>query len=131
MLKTKSVHSPIEKEIDGLRLLVTRFRGRGLPASRYDAWLPSLGPSEELLRRFQKGEIPWGTFTREYTTELFTDGEVDKHNKTIKNHGQKSLLRLIKMMAESNDVTIMCHCAEDEAHCHRHALKKLLWSNRV
>ena len=131
MVKTKSVHTQIEKQKDGLRLLVTRFRGRGLPASRYDVWLPSLGPSEQLLRSFQKGEISWNAFSREYRAELFMDGPVDSRNTTIKNHGQKSLLRLVKTLAQSNDVTVMCHCDEDEEHCHRHVLKTLLLSNRV
>ena len=52
MIKTKSVRSPIERGKDGLRILVTRFRGRRLPVSRYDVWMANLGPSEELLRGF-------------------------------------------------------------------------------
>ncbi|HLH32422.1 MAG TPA: DUF488 domain-containing protein [Terriglobia bacterium] len=131
MLKTKSVHTAIEKQKDGLRLLVARFRGRGLPSSRYDAWLPSLGPSEKLLRSFKKGEVSWIVFSRKYIDELFEDGPVDTRNKTIKNHGQKSLLRLIKSLAESGNVTVMCHCDENEQHCHRHILQKVLQSNRV
>jgi uncharacterized protein YeaO (DUF488 family) len=47
-IQEKSVHSPID-ESDGLRILATRWRGRGLPASRYHIWMPNLGPSEELL----------------------------------------------------------------------------------
>jgi hypothetical protein len=31
MLKTRSVQSPISPQEDGLRILVTRFRGRVLP----------------------------------------------------------------------------------------------------
>lgn len=46
MLTTKSVDSPIDREADGLRILATRFRGRGMPSNRYDVWMPSLGPSE-------------------------------------------------------------------------------------
>src|SRR5215475_1368791 len=98
MLTTKSVRTPIDRRKDGLRLLVTRFRGRGLPASRYDVWLPSLGPSERLLRRFQNRGGSWSTFSRDYRDELFMDGPIDARSKTIKNHGQKSLLRLIKAL---------------------------------
>jgi hypothetical protein len=36
VIRTKSVHSTIEPRKDGLRILVTRLWGRGLPASRYD-----------------------------------------------------------------------------------------------
>ena len=35
MIKTKCVDSPITPRQDGLRILVTRFRGHGLPKSRY------------------------------------------------------------------------------------------------
>src|SRR5438552_6135098 len=128
MLKTKSVSSPINKKEDGLRLLVTRFRGRGLPSSRYDVWVPSLGPSERLLRSFQKGELSWAAFAREYKTEIFMSGPIDSRSPTIKNHGQKFSLRLIKFLAQSGNVTLMCHCAEDEDHCHRHVLKQVILS---
>ena len=56
IIRTKSIHTPAVPD-DGLRVLVTRFRGRGLPTSRYDLWLPSLGPSEELLHGFLEGKI--------------------------------------------------------------------------
>jgi len=36
VIRTKSVYSPIDRRRDGLRVLVTRFRGRGLPKNRYD-----------------------------------------------------------------------------------------------
>jgi uncharacterized protein YeaO (DUF488 family) len=130
-LKTKSVASPIDKKEDGLRLLVARFRGRGLPASRYDVWLPSLGPSERLLRRFQNGQISWNEFSREYLAELFMSGPIDSRSSTIKNHGQKFSLRLIKFLAAAGNVTLMCHCAEDQQHCHRHVLQKLILSSRI
>ncbi|MGE0827167.1 MAG: DUF488 domain-containing protein [Candidatus Binatia bacterium] len=131
MLNTKSVYSPISRKADGLRILATRFRGRGLPASRYDVWMPSLGPSEELLRAFQAGQISWIDFARRYHAELFLDGPIDSRNKTIKNHGQKFTLRLIKRLARSGHVTLMCHCAEDQEQCHRHLLQQLVMSNRV
>jgi len=131
MLKTKSVTSPINKKEDGIRLLVTRFRGRGLPASRYDVWLPALGPSERLLRRFQKGDLSWTAFSREYRAELLMMGPIDSRSATIKNHGQKFWLRLIKFLARSGKVTLMCHCAEDQQQCHRHVLKKFILSSRI
>jgi len=53
MIRTKSVYSPIERQTDGLRVLATRLRGRGLPKERYDVWMANLGPSEKLLREIQ------------------------------------------------------------------------------
>ena len=131
MLKTKSVWTAIERKRDGLRILVTRFRGRGMPTSRYDIWMPSLGPSESLLRQGQSGAVSSARFAWEYRKELFLDGPIDERSRTIKNHGQKFTLRLIKRLARNGTVTLMCHCAEDQPHCHRHVLRTLIQSNRV
>jgi uncharacterized protein YeaO (DUF488 family) len=126
MLKTKSVRTAIDRDGDGLRILVARFRGRGVPASRYDVWMPSLGPSERVLRRVQGGAISWKEFSREYRKELFLDGPIDARSRTIKNHGQKFTLRLIERLARRGHVTLLCHCAEDEQRCHRHVLRALI-----
>lgn len=123
MLRTKSVESPVNRD-DGLRILATRFRGRALPASRYDVWMPSLGPSERLLKDVLSGRIDWKAFTKRYREELYLDGPIDDRSDTIKNHGQKSTLRLIKALAEKQNVTLLCHCAEDAAECHRFLLLK-------
>jgi uncharacterized protein YeaO (DUF488 family) len=130
MLQTKSVQSPIAKS-DGLRLLVARFRGRRLPASRYDVWMPSLGPSERLLRQILDGVITWAAFSKAYREELFLDGPIDGLSETVKNHGQKFTLRLVRRLAEAQPVTLLCHCDEDQAQCHRHVLKALIESSRV
>ena len=130
MIRTKSVWSPVDRD-DGLRILTSRFRGRGLGTDRYDAWLLALGPSEELLRSYQQGDVTWTQYSRAYVKELFEDGPVDARCATIKNHGQKSLLRLIKRLARDRDVTILCVCGEDVKHCHRFTLAKLIASPRV
>jgi uncharacterized protein YeaO (DUF488 family) len=126
MIRTKSVWSPINRKRDGLRVLVSRFRGRGMPSGRYDIWMPNLGPSEALLRSRQTGKISWAVFGKRYRDELFEDGLIDKRNQTIKNHGQKFTLRLLNRLAKGRPVTLMCHCAEDEPDCHRHLLKEVL-----
>jgi uncharacterized protein YeaO (DUF488 family) len=126
MFRTKSVFSPIKRRTDGLRILATRFRGRGLPVDLYDVWMANLGPSERLLRQFWSGAISWGDFTRRYRKELFEGGDFDRRNKTIKNHGQKFTLRLLQELARHTPVTLMCHCDEDQQQCHRHVLRKIL-----
>ena len=125
MLKTKSVHSPIEPG-DGLRILAARFRGRGLPADRYDVWMASLGPSEKLLKSVLAGKIPWRDFLKRYRAEMFAPAATDSGNATIKNHGQKFTLRLIAKLAAKQNVTLLCHCAEDAKECHRFELQKLI-----
>ena len=131
LIKTKSIHSAIEPRRDGLRVLVTRFRGRGLSKTRYDVWMPSLGPSEQLSRDGQSGRMPWAEFKRRYRAELFEDGVIDRRNRTIKNHGQKFTLRLLQVLAKHDQVTLMCHCPEDQPHCHRHILKNILQREKL
>jgi uncharacterized protein YeaO (DUF488 family) len=126
MIRTKSVGSPIDRKRDGLRTLVTRFRGRYLPVSRYDVWMPNLAPSEELLNKGANNLITWGEFSRRYRKELKERGSIDKRNPNIKNHGQKFTLRLLQTVGRSQNVTLMCHCDEDQIHCHRYLLKKML-----
>lgn len=131
MLRTKSIHSPIDSKKDGLRILVARFRGRGMKKDRYDVWMANLGPSEPLLRDFLSGTIDWGVYTRRYKAEMFQSGGADQHNKVIRNHGQKFTLRLIKKLAQTEPITLLCHCAEEEEHCHRHLLKEIILSKKV
>ena len=130
MLNTKSVHSPSAAS-DGLRVLATRFRGRGLVRTRYDLWLPNLGPSEQLLRRWLRGGLSWAAFARAYRAELFLPGRIDARNRTVKNHGQKFLLRVLKHLATTGTVTLLCHCREAEPRCHRHLLAQLIRSRRI
>jgi uncharacterized protein YeaO (DUF488 family) len=131
MLRTKSLRSPIDPKRDGLRILATRFRGRGVKKRAYDVWMPNLGPSEPLLRGFLDGRIEWKVYTRRYRTEMFQSGGADQPNKVIRNHGQKFTLRLIKKLAEAQPVTLLCHCAEAEMHCHRHLLKEIILSKKI
>jgi uncharacterized protein YeaO (DUF488 family) len=126
MIRTKSVYSPIDRKKDGLRILATRFRGRYLPTSRYDVWMPNLAPSEELLALFSGGTSSWAEFSRRFRKELREAGSIDRRNRAIKNHGQKFTLRLLQSLGRRQNVTLMCHCDEDETRCHRHLLKKLL-----
>ncbi len=115
--------SPPAKDA-GLRILATRFRGRGLPTTRYDVWMPSLGPSERLLKAVLDGKIDWKTFAKRYREELYLDGPIDDRSETIKNHGQKSTLRLLRALGNNHNVTLMCHCDEDATECHRFLLQK-------
>ena len=131
MIRTKSVFSPIDKKRDGLRLLVTRYRGRYMLTSRYDVWMPNLAPSERLLKQMQTGRMTWSSFAKSYRAEIFEGGSFDGRNATIKNHGQKFTLRLLKSLSTKGPVTLLCHCAEDQTQCHRHILAKIIGSKKV
>jgi len=129
MLRTKSIRSPIEPKTDGLRLLVARLRGRGMKSDRYDVWMANLGPSERLLQSARKGlddAKVWREFARRYKAEMGSSEAIDRSNVTIKNHGQKFTLRLLRRLSEKQNVTLMCHCPEEERHCHRHLLRDLI-----
>jgi uncharacterized protein YeaO (DUF488 family) len=126
MLRTKSVYAALDAANDGLRILATRLRGRGLHENRYDVWMANLGPSEELLKNFRSGKVKWRDFSRRYKAELRLSPRLDKRNPNVKNHGQKFTLRLLQLLARDLNITLMCHCNEAEAHCHRHILAKLL-----
>ena len=98
--------------------------------NRYDVWMPSLGPSERILKAYQAGRMTWAAFVREFREELFLAGPIDTRSRTIKNHGQKFTLRLLARLAQDGPVTVMCHCAEDVTECHRHELAKLIARER-
>src|SRR4051812_43958074 len=102
MLKVKSIEEPAAAE-DGLRILATRYRGRGLSKDRYDVWVASLGPSEKLLRKHS--EISWKEWSARYRDEVLS-GTAEKQNPLIRNAGQKFTLRLIKHLAAKQNVTL-------------------------
>ena len=127
MIKFKSVNDPME-DGDGMRVLATRFRGRGMKSDRYDVWMPSLGPSEKLLKGFLAGGIEWKDFAKQYRDEVLSSESVDRKNATALNHGQKFTFRLIKKMGERQQVTLMCHCDTNEPRCHLRVMEKILKS---
>jgi uncharacterized protein YeaO (DUF488 family) len=88
--------------------------------------MANLGPSEQLRDAILAGQISWSEYRRRYFKELMEAGGVDARNERIKNHGQKFTLRLLQHLAKKQTITLLCHCAEDERHCHRHLLKELL-----
>lgn len=125
MLATKSIREP-KSDADGLRLLVTRYRGRGVPKEACDVWMPNLGPSERLLKRVLSGAISWRDFTGAYRREMLGEGAVETGNPKSRNAGQRYTLRLLRRLASRGPVTLLCHCAADATACHRFVLKALV-----
>ena len=105
---------------EGLRLGTVRRPPRGVPkaehASRdfYDAWLPELAPSEELVKQAQRAadEREWRAFERRYRAEM-------------KRPEAARLLDLLAALSHQTNVSVGCYC-EDESHCHRSVLRELL-----
>lgn len=126
MIRTKSVDDPIS-ERDGLRLFVTRYWPRGHFRHECDEWIPSLAPSESLLKQIRNDEITWAQFRSAYRKEITKgcDNESDL-NPRMRNSGQKHFLKLLKHLGKTRTITLICTCAPDEEYCHRHILRDLL-----
>ncbi len=129
MLKVKSVFEPIHKD-DGLRILATRYRGRFMSTKRYNVWMACLGPTERLLKSGD-GSSNWREWSKRYRDQILGADTREPKNPVIRNAGQKFTLRLIKHLAKRQNVTLMCHCAEDATQCHRFLLRDLINSAKI
>ena len=108
---------------EGLRIGTVRRPPRGVPKSEfarrnfYDVWLPTLAPSEPLLKQ-ALGAIAdddvraWRQFVRRYRTEMKTPDA-------------RALLDTLAALSHHADFSVGCYCA-DESRCHRSILRDLL-----
>ena len=116
-IKTKRWNDPIEPD-DGHRLLICRYRPRGVPKSEetWDAWQPNLGPSRELHADYYGKHGPpidWQEYKKRYRTEMRTQSP------TIRD--------LARRTRSGATITLLCSSAcTDPSHCHRTLLKELL-----
>ena len=106
---------------DGYRVLVTRYRPRGLRKEEetWDEWIAGLGPSKELhAGAYGKGHVPitWETYRRMYLKEMAGSVEAQGH-----------IAALAKRAAAGETICLLCssQCVR-EARCHRSLLKELI-----
>jgi uncharacterized protein YeaO (DUF488 family) len=105
---------------EGLRLGTVRRPPRGVPKSEfakrdfYDTWLPNLAPSAPLMAEGQAAQTDkeWSAFKRKFNAEM-------------KQPEASHLLDLLAAMSHQTSFALGCYC-EDENHCHRSELRKLL-----
>ena len=116
-IKTRRWNDPEERD-EGFRLLVTRYRPRGVAKANetWDAWEPELGPSVQLhAAAYGKGVlmIPWATYRSRYLLEM---------------RKQKAAIDdLARRVASGEQITLLCSSAcERESRCHRSLLKELI-----
>lgn len=121
-VKTKRWCDPIEHD-DGWRILVCRYRPRGLPKKQetWDIWLNQLGPSPLLhaKARGRNGLTPlsWPAYKKRYLHEI------------QKKEPQQLLACLTKIVESDNNITLLCSkSCLDENYCHRTLLKQLIIS---
>ena len=106
---------------EGLRLGTVRRLPRGVKKTDYakrdyfDVWFPDIAPSTGLVSFATSkplDEARWATFTKRYRAEMA---------KPCAQH----ILELLARLSHETNLSVGCYC-EDEAHCHRSLLKKLL-----
>ncbi len=118
-IKTKQWNDPVEPD-DGFRLLVSRYRPRGLAKAdeTWDAWEPDLGPTKELHAAFYgKNGVPvnWTLYRGRYQLEMQKQRE--------------KIAELSKRSRAGETITLLCSSAcTRESRCHRSVLKELIES---
>jgi uncharacterized protein YeaO (DUF488 family) len=105
-----------------LRLGTVRRPPRGVPKGEYaargiyDVWLPTLAPSEALLKQARSrepgDERAWRTFARAYRREM-------------QRPDARATLDLLAALSRRDELEVGCYCS-DESHCHRSILRELL-----
>jgi uncharacterized protein YeaO (DUF488 family) len=117
VIKTKRWNDPAEPD-DGYRLLVCRFRPRGVKrdAETWDAWLPQLGPSPELHAAvYGKSGPPisWEEYARRYVAEMAG--------------ARFWIVGFAERVARGESLTLLCSSAcVDPTRCHRTLLASLI-----
>lgn len=112
MIKTKSVYDPVEKS-DGKRFLVTQYWPRGLSKNKMklSKWIRELAPSKELLHDWKNNNSTWQEYELRYFKEMENEQEV---------------IQKLAKLAASSTITLLCFEKEDNPHCHRYLLKRLI-----
>jgi uncharacterized protein YeaO (DUF488 family) len=116
-LKTKRWNAPAEPD-DGLRVLVCRYRPRGLPKEKetWDVWMRDLGPSPELFDAFKgKGQTP------------ITLAEYRERYRREMEEQRERVAELAARVDRGETVTLLCSkdCIIAQA-CHRTLLAELI-----
>ena len=105
---------------EGLRLGTVRRPPRGVPKAEfaardfYDVWLPTLAPTEALLKAGQSADDArsWAAFKRGFLREM-------------KAPDASKVLGLIAALSHRTNLSLGCYCA-DESRCHRSLLRQFL-----
>jgi uncharacterized protein YeaO (DUF488 family) len=105
---------------EGLRIGTVRRPPRGVPKSEFasrnyfDVWLPMLAPSQELMSkgRASRTQAEWDSFLRAYLKEMSAPDT-------------SRLLDVLAALSRTTNFAVGCYC-EDESHCHRSMLRRLL-----
>jgi uncharacterized protein YeaO (DUF488 family) len=117
-IHTKRWDDPIEPDRDGTRILVTRYRPRGLAKEdeTWTEWLPHLGPSKDLhAAAYGKNglKILWEQYRKAYLAEMKAQGD--------------EIAKLAERLRAGEVITLLCSSqCERESRCHRSLLRELI-----
>ena len=106
---------------EGLRLGTVRRPPRGVRKqdfarrNYFDVWLPDLAPSAPL--------VSWALSER-WTPKRFA-AYTRRYLREMRQPAAQRLIGLLAALSERTDFSIGCYC-EDESHCHRTLLRRLL-----
>ena len=110
----------LRKRNEGLRLGTVRRPPRGVPKTDYasgdwfDVWLPVLAPSPATMK------LGLGAATDADRARFFR-----KYRAEMKAPAASQALQLLAALSRQTNLSVGCYC-ENEAHCHRSALRALL-----
>lgn len=105
---------------EGVRIGTVRRPPRGVPKTKfasqnwYDVWFPNLAPSLPTMKMALSAETPaqWNRFVKKYRAEMATPENTHA-------------IELLSALSHHTNFSVGCYC-EDESHCHRSILRKLL-----
>jgi uncharacterized protein YeaO (DUF488 family) len=99
-------------DVDGRRILVTRYWPRGVSRERIDEYVRAVAPSRELVRAYKDGRIDWPSFRETYLAEMERPEAAAE-------------IRRLADLSRREDITLLCVCREGE-NCHRYVLRDLI-----
>jgi len=121
-IRTKRWNDPPEPG-DGLRILVCRYRPRGMRKEdeTWNLWYPELGPSKALhgaVYTDTASKIPWSMYRKRYLDEQRANREL--------------ITSLASRVRAGETLTLLCSSAcVRESRCHRSILRELVESSVV
>lgn len=116
-VKTRRWNDPPGAD-EGLRVLVTRYRPRGVAKAdeTWDVWYPALGPSKALhgaVYTEASSPIPWPQYRKRYLDE-------QRQNAAL-------IGELAGRVRAGETITLLCSSAcVRESRCHRSLLRELI-----
>jgi uncharacterized protein YeaO (DUF488 family) len=116
MIKTKQIFQP-KYTSDGTRILITYGVSDKLKEFPFDEHIGALAPSLDLLSAYKgwKGKpISWDEYEKCFVEEMESP------------QSKEAIAELAKRSFHGETITLLCYEKEENPHCHRHIVKRLI-----